>query len=124
MPSTETGYLQNWTSGWGIKPASDYLKTRSQQANIIVGTEGSFGTLPDGLQIYTDGTPQLTVIGQGLGFTQIPSSLVDARKFGDEVYLLLNKSRLTLSSQDQDKLVLVQSYPKPDGDELLLYRLK
>ncbi len=124
LPSTETGYLQNWTSGWGIKPASDYLKTRSQQANIIVGTEGSFGTLPDGLQIYTDGTPQLTVIGQGLGFTQIPSSLVDARKFGDEVYLLLNKSRLTLSSQDQDKLVLVQSYPKPDGDELLLYRLK
>jgi 4-amino-4-deoxy-L-arabinose transferase-like glycosyltransferase len=124
LPSTEVGYLSDWTSGWGIKPAADLLKNRAREANVIVGTEGSFGTLPDGLQIYTDSVPQLTVIGQGLGFTQIPSSLTNARQFGDEVYLLINQSRLTLSSLDQDKLVLVQSFAKPDGDKLLLYRLK
>ncbi len=123
LPSTETGYLHDWTSGWGISQAADFFKTRSLEANVIVGTEGSFGTLPDGLQIYTDGVPQLTVIGQGLGFTQIPQSLTNARNFGDEVYLLINKSRLSLSSLEQDKLTLVQSFPKPDDDELLLYRL-
>ncbi len=122
--STETGYLSGWTSGWGIKSSADYFKDRAKSANIIVGTEGSFGTLPDGLQIYTDGTKQLTIIGVGLGFTSIPDNLVNARKFGDEVYLVINKSRLTLSSKDQDKLDLINTYQKPNNDEYLLYKLK
>jgi len=124
LSSTETGYLAGWTSGWGIKSTSEYLKERAQHANIIVGTEGSFGTLPDGLQIYTDNTKQLTVIGLGLGFTSIPDSLLNARQFGDEVYIAINQSRLTLSSLDQDKLELVNSYLKPENDHFLLYKLK
>jgi len=122
--STESGYLSGWTSGWGIRESSDYLKTRASEANVIVGTEGSFGTLPDGLQMYVDGVDQLTVIGLGLGFTSIPDSLTNAREFGDEVYLAINQSRLTLTSLDQDKLELVDSWNKPQNDKYLLYRLK
>ncbi len=121
LPSTETGYLVGWTSGWGIKQSADYLKTRAQQANVIVGTEGSFGTLPDGLQIYTDGTPQLTVIGMGLGFTRIPDQLIDAKNYGDEVYLLINRSRLTIP--DYNSFTILKQYPKPDGDQLLLLKI-
>jgi 4-amino-4-deoxy-L-arabinose transferase-like glycosyltransferase len=124
LSSTEQGYLRDWTSGWGIKESADFLKTRALQKNIIVGTEGSFGTLPDGLQIYTDHVNQLTVIGLGLGFTQIPESLTNAFKYGDEVYILINKSRFTISSLDQEKLKLIKSYPKPNNDELLLYQLQ
>lgn len=124
LSSTETGYLSGWTSGWGIKEVSEFLKIRAQEVNVIVGTEGAFGTLPDGLQIYTDHVNQLTVIGLGLGFTEIPSNLANARAYGDEVYLLTNKSRFTVSSLSQDKLELVKDYSKPDGDSLLLYKLK
>jgi hypothetical protein len=123
LPATESGYLSGWLSGWGIKEASNFLKDRSTQANVIVGTEGSFGTLPDGLQIYVDHVPQLTVIGLGLGFTGIPDNLVNARDFGDEVYLLINQSRLSLSSKSLDKLTLINTYPKPEDDNLLLYQL-
>ncbi|MCW1949729.1 MAG: glycosyltransferase family 39 protein [Candidatus Shapirobacteria bacterium] len=122
--STESGYISGWTSGWGIKNSADFLKERSKSVNVIVGTEGSFGTLPDGLQIYTDGTKQLTIIGLGLGFTSIPNNLVNARNFGDEVYLSINKSRLSLSSLEQDKLELVSSFQKPNNDAYLLYKLK
>lgn len=123
LPSTEAGYLSDWTSGWGIKPAAKFFIAESKKSNVIVGTEGSFGTLPDGLQIYTDHTPQLTVIGYGLGFTQIPEPLINARNSGDTVYLLINKSRLNLSSQSLDKLTLINQYPKPGNDQLLLYQL-
>jgi hypothetical protein len=123
LPSTETGYLSGWTSGWGIKQTAQYFKKRSLQANIIVGTEGSFGTLPDGLQIYADHVPHLTIIGYGLGFTQIPDALTNAKNYGDEVYLLINQSRLSLSSQSLDKLTLINKYPKPENDNLLLYQL-
>jgi len=121
LPSTETGYLTDWTAGWGIKEASDYLISRSQTANVIVGTEGNFGTLPDGLQIYTDSLPRLTIIGQGLGFTKVPPQLLDAKNHGDEVYLLINRSRLTIP--DYNSFTILKQYPKPDGDQLLLLKI-
>jgi len=124
LPNTESGYLEGWTSGWGIQEAAQYLKDRSKQANVIVGTEGNFGTLPDGFQIYTNQVNQLTVIGLGLGFTKIPSNLTNAFKYGDEVYILINKSRLTIDSLDLDKLKLVKFYSKPANDQLLLYQLQ
>lgn len=123
LSSTEVGYLTDWTSGWGIKESADYLKERSLVANVIVGTEGNFGTLPDGLQIYANQTKQLTIIGLGLGFTQIPENLIDAKNHGDEVYLLINKSRFKINSLDQSKIVLIKSFAKPNQDELLLYQL-
>jgi hypothetical protein len=123
LPSTETGYLSDWTSGWGISQSALYLKERSKVANVIVGTEGNFGTLPDGLQIYTNQVPQLTIIGLGLGFTSIPTNLSNAKNYGDEVYLLINKSRLKIYSSELDKMKLISTFEKPKDDELLLYQL-
>ena len=123
LPSTEQGYLADWTSGWGIKESADYLKERSLSANVIVGTEGSFGTLPDGLQIYGNKVPHLTIIGEGLGFTKIPDGLLNAKKYGDEVYLLINKSRLKINSNELNQLQLVKSFAKPENDELLLFKI-
>ncbi len=124
LPSTESGYISGWTSGWGIKSAAQYLIERSRFANIIVGTEGYFGTLPDGLQIYTDSLPRLTVFGVGLDITDIPAKLIDARQHGDEVYLLFNQSRIKLTPTAQDQVDLVLGYDKPSHDKLLLLRLK
>jgi len=123
LPSTETGYVVDWTSGWGIKEVSNYLISRSREVNVIVGTEGYFGTLPDGLQIYTNQLPRLTVFGVGINIEKVPEKLINAKNYGDEVYLLFNSSRLKLSSVDIKSLTLVKSIPKPDGDALLLYRL-
>lgn len=122
-PPTESGYFSDWTSGWGIQESSKYLISRSKEANVIVGTEGYFGTLPDGLQIYTDSLPQLTVFGIGIDINQIPEKLIDARNYGDEVYLLANQSRLKLSPELLSRLSLVHSYQKPGDDNLLLFRL-
>lgn len=123
LTSTEQGYLSDWTSGWGIKESSNFLKQRSQVANIIVGTEGFFGTLPDGLQIYCNKIPRLTIIGEGLGFTELPNGLIDAKNHGDEVYLLINKSRIKVNSNQLNQLKLIKSFDKPDGDQLLLYEI-
>jgi len=121
--STEQGYLSDWTSGWGIKESADFLKERSQIANVIVGTEGAFGTLPDGLQIYGNKIPHLTIIGEGLGFTELPNGLIDAKNHGDEVYLLINKSRLKINSNQLNQLELIKSFNKPNNDQLLLYKI-
>ena len=110
LPQTDSGYNLGWTSGWGIKDCAEYLIDRSHSANVIVGTEGYFGTLPDGLQIYTNQIPQLTVFGVGIDITEIPDKLIDAYQHGDEVYLLFNASRLKLNSSELSKLTLIRSF--------------
>lgn len=124
LPAIDRGYLQDWTAGWGIKSAAGYLIDRSRDYNVIVGTEGYFGTLPDGLQIYTDSLPRLTVFGIGIDPEIIPAKLTDARKHGDDVYLLVNRSRQKLTPAALSAVELVAEYPKPADDKLQLYRLK
>jgi hypothetical protein len=123
LPRSErSGYLEEWTAGQGIYEISQYLKDE-QKANpdekIIVGTEGYFGTLPDALQAYMNDTPSVTVIGIGLTFDGIPPQLVNAKKAGDKIYLVVNKSRFG-HEPSKDGLKIVGEYPKgvrPDGSQ-------
>ncbi len=120
------GYLEDWTSGYGISEVRDYLKSLSSDKQIIVGTEGSFGTLPDGLLIYFDKDPKVTVIGVGLGLDKIPEPLSDSSSKGNPTFLVANKSRM--GAQNDPGLKLVMEIPKAKGksgqDSLLFYQVK
>ena len=48
------GYFEEWTAGYGFKEIASFLEEKSKKESVVVGTEGFFGTLPDGLQIYLD----------------------------------------------------------------------
>lgn len=120
------GYLQEWTAGWGQKEVADYLRSHTGKT-VVVGTEGYFGTLPDGLQIYTQDIPNLTVIGIGQPVGNIPDSLNNSLKQND-VYLVVNRSRNLLKPIDLARLELIAQYPKPprpDGSQeaLQFYKL-
>lgn len=125
-----SGYLEEWTAGWGQKEVAAYLIDRAKQGEtIVIGTDGFFGTLPDGLQIYTQGTPNITVIGGSPSIKSLPDSLVNSLL--DEkntVYLVANKSRVNLPPTELARLRLIAEYPKPnrsDGshETLLFFRL-
>ncbi len=120
------GHLEEWTAGQGIKESAAFLKERTKVNQIFVGTEGFFGTLPDGLQIYLEGTSNIRVIGVGWPVVEVHPSLVNSL-VDNEVYLLVNQSRLNLLPESHG-LKLIKEYPKafwPDGhrDKLLLFEL-
>jgi hypothetical protein len=118
LPRVErSGYLEEWTAGTGIKEIADYIintKQENPDRSIVIGTEGYFGTLPDGLQVYLNDTPGVVVIGVGLGFDKVPQSLADSAKSGNLTYLVINSSRFMLSDDEKEKLKLVASYPKAE----------
>ncbi len=117
-----SGYLEEWTAGTGIREAAELIKTihaQEPETQIIVGTEGYFGTLPDGLQMYLAKVPNVLVIGVGIDIGELPTSLKESKKAGNKTYLLANSSRLKFE-QDFEELGLrvVAAYPKalrPDG---------
>jgi 4-amino-4-deoxy-L-arabinose transferase-like glycosyltransferase len=121
LPEGDLGYIEGWTSGWGIKEVANYLKNLPRDKNIIVGTEGFFGTLPEGLQIYLEKEKGITVIGIGYPIKTIPGPLTNAKEAGDRVYLVVNESRLKI---DENGLRLVEEYLKPGGDKLLFLEIQ
>jgi 4-amino-4-deoxy-L-arabinose transferase-like glycosyltransferase len=121
------GYLEEWTAGTGIKEVADYIRelhVKMPGDKIVVGTEGYFGTLPDGLQIYLNDLPEIIVVGIGLGIDRVPKPLAESRQAGNKTYLLVNSSRLMVKAEDAG-LTLISAYPKavkPDGGrEALLF---
>ena len=131
LPRSErSGYLEEWTAGQGIREIAIYLKNEELKQpgkKIVVGTEGYFGTLPDGLQIYFDGVTNTNVIGVGLQLEEVPQSLIDSKKFGNKSYLVVNNERLHLDPELAG-LSKVAEYPKavrPDGSiqSLILFEI-
>ncbi|MFZ5933165.1 MAG: ArnT family glycosyltransferase [Patescibacteria group bacterium] len=113
-PSERTGYLEEWTSGYGIKEIAEFLKEEQRKEpnkKIVVGTEGYFGTLPDGLQMYLNDTPEITVIGVGIYIVEVHPSLIESKKAANKTYLVVNNTRLRGEPEEMG-LVLVGSYPK------------
>lgn len=122
-----TGYLEEWTSGYGINEVRDYIKEVSKESHVNVGTEGYFGTLPDGLQIYFDKDPNVTVFGIGLSLLDVPEPLKESAAAGEaQTFLVVNDSRI--GAKNSPLLELVLQVPKAKGkkgqDSLLLYRVK
>lgn len=118
LPRSErSGYLEEWTAGTGIKEIADYLQKES--GGIVVGTEGYFGTLPDGLQIYLNDRRDITIKGVGITISDVNPSLIEAKKAGNRVYLVVNSTRFK-GNADILGLKLINSYNKaqrPDGSQ-------
>jgi 4-amino-4-deoxy-L-arabinose transferase-like glycosyltransferase len=116
LPRSErSGYLEEWTSGFGIKESAQLIREYHESnldRKIVVGTEGYFGTLPDGLQIYLTNHPEITVIGVGIDLIQVPQSLIESREAGNKTYLVINNSRLKIPDYEKAGLSLIAQYPK------------
>lgn len=123
-----SGYLEEWTAGQGIKEISEYLKSEAVNLGdgekFVVGTEGYFGTLPDGLQMYLNKNSNIWVVGVGLDFDNNPEPLKESFEAGNRTFLVVNKSRFHANFEDFG-YKLIARYPKAlrltDSDQYKRY---
>lgn len=114
------GYLEDWTAGYGLKEISQILNKESKTQKILVVTEGFFGTLPEGLQIYFRENPNITFWYS----TPLldPDVYVEAQT--ERTYFVVNKSHSVFNKN----LKLIKEYLKAKGptlpqDALVLYQV-
>lgn len=91
-------YQTEWSSGHGIAEFAETLKSRAKTKKIAVATEGTFGTLPDGLLVYfhRQNVENIYIEGVGYPLKSIPAPFKDRASSFDEVYLLVNSHRLEI----------------------------
>lgn len=116
-------YLTEWSAGFGNREVRDYLANQAagRGRKVIAATEGFFGTLPDGLLMYFDQSDLvkeglIEVYGIGQPISGIPDSVRQKAHEG-QVYLVVNRNRLTMDYQKCCSLIA--EYPRPQGGEPL-----
>jgi len=45
-------YLNGWASGWGVKESVAFFNEKAKQQKIFIATEGTFGLMPESMEIY------------------------------------------------------------------------
>lgn len=104
-------YFYTWSSGYGLKEITEFLNLLPADQKVVVATEGSFGTLPNGLDIYFYNHPSVQILGVGFPKNTVSPAMEQALVDGKKVYLVANAHRYNFSSVD--RLLLVAAYPRP-----------
>ena len=125
LPKAETiGYFEDWTAGYNFEEIAKFLIEKKKEGPVVVGTEGYFGTLPDGLLIYLDKeniqvVPGKSTVSAELVKTaeKIPTFYIANRnRVGSEVeHAKLIKEYLKhkpLDGRPQDAIVVYQVIPQ------------
>jgi 4-amino-4-deoxy-L-arabinose transferase-like glycosyltransferase len=126
LPRIErSGYLEEWTAGYGIREVASYLKTLT--GPVVVGSEGFFGTPFSALEMYLNTQTNVRVVGVNPEVTTIDKKLTNAKN-DNQVFLVVNSTRLH-ALPDNLNLELLAHFPKairPDGsrESLLFFKLK
>ena len=45
-------YVNSWAAGWGVRETVSFLQAKAQTGKVFVGTEGTFGLMPEALEMY------------------------------------------------------------------------
>ena len=121
--SDDADYTDGWASGNGVKEISQYLTDEARSAGgqqIIVGTEGTFGLLPHGLELYTYGLNNLTITGYW-PLNEIPPQDLRARESDENtIYFVLNNTQIDSTPPGLEEIL---AYKKHDDSWIRLYRL-
>jgi len=56
-------YLNGWAAGWGVNESIAYFQKQAKAQKIFVATEGTFGLMPESLEIYLIKNKNITIKG-------------------------------------------------------------
>lgn len=116
-------YVSGWAAGNGVKEISAWLVRRSHEVkkDLDVYTEGTFGLLPHGVELYTsDLTKQVKITGL-YPLMSVPPLLVRQNaEVNKETYFILNNTQVTALPPNSEEIL---SFKKADDSYIRLYRI-
>lgn len=112
VSSDVTQYLTEWSSGHGLVEVSELIKQTAQTTTIAVGTEGYFGTLPDGLVLYfhRQNVDNIYIDGIGYPVGAIPKQFARRAADFERKWIVVNSHRMNI---ELPKELLIAEYCRP-----------
>lgn len=106
-------YLEEWSSGHGIKEVTALIEELAKTKKVAVATEGYFGTLPDGilLNLHNKNVENIYVEGIGQPIREIPNFFWQKADKFEVKLLVVNSHRLKMDLPESD---LLASFCRPN----------
>lgn len=121
-------YINSWPAGGGMKEVDAYLLDQSKQQKIYVGTEGTYGLMPESVEMYLANNPNVTIKGYWPITKTLPKELADASK-EMPTYVVFYQPCVNCSNINQPPIAwpvkLIATYKKGIGDwYTMLYQVE
>jgi len=123
IPKSDSNqYFNDWPAGFGVEQVKDFLKEKSKNEKVTVGTQGTFGLLPYGLQIYFPDNKNLHIEGfWPVDEKKLPQQILDASQ-NNITYFIFNEYQGEILNP---RLLFVAKYRKGIGNSYMrLYEVK
>ena len=115
-------YISDWPSGGGIAESIDFFEKEASNKKIFIATEGTFGLLPYGLEIYLGNNPNILIKGYW-PIEQFPRELLEQEE--GTVYFVFYQPcpgcDYAGDAPDNWPLKLIKKYKKSDNSFLSIY---
>lgn len=56
-------YINGWAAGWGVKESVAFFQSQAKNQKIYIATEGTFGLMPESMEIYLIQNKNITIKG-------------------------------------------------------------
>lgn len=56
-------YINSWAAGWGVKESIEFFKAQAKDKKIFIATEGTFGLMPEAMELYLVNNPNIIIKG-------------------------------------------------------------
>ncbi len=56
-------YIDGWAAGWGVKESVAFFRQQAQNHKIFIATEGTFGLMPESMELYLVQNKNITIKG-------------------------------------------------------------
>jgi 4-amino-4-deoxy-L-arabinose transferase-like glycosyltransferase len=122
LPRADWDYQSGWAAGNGVKEITEWLIARSHEVkgDVEVFTEGTFGLLPHGIELYAYGrSSNLRITGIYPLDSVPPSKVKNSVATNPETFFILNNTQV---KDIPVGLKVILSYPKADGSLITLYQ--
>lgn len=120
-------YVNDWTSGAGVKEIVEFLEKEAKDKKIFVGTEGTFGLMPYALEIYLIDNKNITISGFWPIGETLPKEVDEARSKIPTYFLFYqpcNPCKSLGEPPESWPTTLVSSYERGiSSKQLSLYRI-
>jgi len=116
-------YVSGWAAGNGVKEISDWLVKRARVVgtDLDVYTEGTFGLLPHGVELYTsERSKKLRLTGIYPVIDIPPLAVKQKSEENKETYFILNNTQIVSLPPNSEEIL---SYKKADDSYIRLYRI-
>jgi len=119
IPNTDrTQYISSWAAGWGVNESVQFIENKAKSGKVFVGTEGTFGLMPESLELYLITNKNVIIKGYWPINDKLPDEAIAYAKKMPAYFIFYQPQHVVIPSSFPLKLI----FEKREGNSDSFFR--